>query len=347
MAASGVTEEKVRQALSTVIEPELHKDLITLNFVRNIEISGKDLTFTIMLTTPACPLKGVLQSESERALHRDIPEIGDITIKFDSEVNRDNRIFEKLNVPIKSIIAVSSGKGGVGKSTVSTNIAISLARDGARAGLLDADIYGPNIPLLMGIEELPSPKKDKIVPANVFGVEVMSMGFLIPRAEALVWRGPMLHSAISQLFTEVLWSELDYLVVDLPPGTGDAQLSLAQLVPLTGGIIVTGPQKIAVSDALRGVNAYNRLKVPVLGVLENMAGDIFGSGGGEQVAKELDVDFLGSIPLDGELARLSEAGKPIVAENPDGEIAQAFSRVARVLAGKISMLTFAGSTAGA
>ncbi len=342
MADNTITEEQVKKALGTVIEPELHKDLITLNFVRDIKIDGNDLTFTIMLTTPACPLKGVLQSESERALHRDVPGIGNITVKFDSEVRSDNRISEKLNVPIKNIIAVSSGKGGVGKSTVSTNIAISLARDGAKTGLLDADIYGPNIPMLMGVEELPPPERDKIVPAQAFGVEVMSMGFLIPRAEALVWRGPMLHGAISQLFTEVLWSELDYLVVDLPPGTGDAQLSLAQLVPLTGGIIVTGPQRVAVSDALRGVNAFNRLKVPVLGVLENMSGEIFGSGGGSQVAEELEVELLGTIPLDGELARLSEAGRPIVAEQPEGEIAQVFSRVARVLAGKISMLTYAG-----
>ena len=342
MAENAITEEQIKKALGTVIEPELHKDLITLNFVRDIKIDGNDLTFTIMLTTPACPLKGVLQSESERALHRDVPGIGNITVKFDSEVRSDNRISEKLNVPIKNIIAVSSGKGGVGKSTVSTNIAISLARDGAKTGLLDADIYGPNIPMLMGVEELPPPERDKIVPAKAFGVEVMSMGFLIPRAEALVWRGPMLHGAISQLFTEVLWSELDYLVVDLPPGTGDAQLSLAQLVPLTGGIIVTGPQRVAVSDALRGVNAFNRLKVPVLGVLENMSGEIFGSGGGNQVAEELEVELLGTIPLDGELAHLSEAGRPIVAEKPEGEIAQVFSRVARVLAGKISMLTYAG-----
>lgn len=343
MASTAVTEEAVTKALSTVIEPELHKDLITLNFVRNIAISGNDVSFTIMLTTPACPLKSVLQSESERALHRHIPEIGKITIAFDSEVRRDNRITEKLSVPIKNIIAVSSGKGGVGKSTVSANIAVALGQDGATAGLLDADIYGPNIPILMGIDELPPPQRDKIVPARKHGIEVMSMGFLIPRAEALVWRGPMLHGAISQLFSEVLWSELDYLVVDLPPGTGDAQLSLAQLVPLTGGLIVTAPQQISVSDALRGVNAFNRLKVPVLGVLENMSGEMFGSGGGKIVADELNVDYLGSIPLDAAVARSAETGVPIVVAEPDGEIAKSYRTLARVLAGKISMLSYARS----
>jgi len=345
MATSLVTEEAVTAALGTVIEPELHKDLITLNFVRNIKITGNDLEFTIMLTTPACPLKGVLQSESERALRGRIPEIGKITIAFDSEVRSDSRIAEKLSVPIKNIIAVSSGKGGVGKSTVSANIAVALALDGASVGLLDADIYGPNIPILMGVEELPPPRKDKIMPAVRHGVEIMSMGFLIPRAEALVWRGPMLHGAISQLFTEVTLSELDYLVVDLPPGTGDAQLSLAQLVPLTGGVIVTGPQKIAVSDALRGVNAFNRLKVPVLGVLENMSGEMFGSGGGMSIAKELDIDYLGSIPLDVEVARGAETGIPIVVANPESEIAKSFRTLARVLAGKISMLSYAQASA--
>lgn len=343
MASTAVTEEAVTKALSTVIEPELHKDLITLNFVRNIAITGNDVAFTIMLTTPACPLKSVLQAESERALHRHIPEIGKITITFDSEVRRDNRITEKLSVPIKNIIAVSSGKGGVGKSTVSANIAVALGQDGAAAGLLDADIYGPNIPILMGIDELPPPQRDKIVPARKHGIEVMSMGFLIPRAEALVWRGPMLHGAISQLFSEVLWSELDYLVVDLPPGTGDAQLSLAQLVPLTGGLIVTAPQKISVSDALRGVNAFNRLKVPVLGVLENMSGEMFGTGGGKIVAEELSVDYLGSIPLDAGVARSAETGVPIVIAEPDGEIAKSYRTLARVLAGKISMLSYARS----
>ncbi len=343
MSNANVTLEAFTEAMRTVIEPELHKDLISLNFVRNVKISGNDVAFTIMLTTPACPLKSVLQSESERAIRRDLPQVGKIEIAFDSEVRSDQRIMDKLNVPIKNIIAVSSGKGGVGKTTVSVNLAVGLALDGARAGILDADIYGPNVPIMLGIGELPPPGSSKLAPARKYGIDVMSMGFLIPRAEALVWRGPMIHGALSQLFTEVDWPELDYLVVDLPPGTGDAQLSLAQLVPLTGGIIVTGPQEVSVSDALRGVNAFNRLKVPVLGVLENMAGEIFGHGGGKRVAEELGVELLGSIDLDPNIPKGSDSGVPVVVSDPEGQAALTFRRVARVLAGKISMLSFAGA----
>jgi len=343
MSNDSITLEAFTDAMRTVIEPELHKDLITLNFVRNIKISGNDVAFTIMLTTPACPLKSVLQSESERAIRRDLPQVGKITIAFDSEVRSDQRIMDKLNVPIKNIIAVSSGKGGVGKTTVSVNLAVALALDGARAGILDADIYGPNVPIMLGIKELPPPASNKLAPAQKYGVDVMSMGFLIPRAEALVWRGPMIHGALSQLFTEVDWPELDYLVVDLPPGTGDAQLSLAQLVPLTGGIIVTGPQEVSVSDALRGVNAFNRLKVPVLGVLENMSGEIFGHGGGKRVAEELGIELLGSIDLDPRIPKGSDSGVPIVVSDPESEASLTFRRVARVLAGKISILSYAGA----
>ena len=332
------TTEAVRDALSHVIEPELHKDLITLNFIRDIKIDGNDVSFTIMLTTPACPLKDVLYSESESAIREHIPGVGKINITFDSEVRKDDRIAEKLSVPIKNIIAVSSGKGGVGKTTVSVNLALSLASDGARTGILDADIYGPNVPIMLGVENAGGQRDEKILPATAHGLEVMSMGFLIPKGEALVWRGPMLHSAISQLFTEVIWGELDYLVVDLPPGTGDAQLSLAQLVPLTGGIIVTGPQTVSVSDARRGIAAFNRLEVPVLGVIENMSGDIFGRGGGSLVADELGVDFLGAIDLHPDIPKGSDTGKPFVLDHPDHEITGVFQRLARVVAGKISVL---------
>lgn len=345
MAPTEITEAAVTEAMRTVIEPELHRDLVSLNFVRNIKIDGSDVSLTIMLTTPACPLKHVLKRDTERALHEHLSGVGAISIAFDSEVRSDRRIMDKLNLPIKNIIAVSSGKGGVGKSTVSANLAVALALDGARSGILDADIYGPNIPIMLGIEDLPPPQGNKIAPARKFGIEIMSMGFLIPRAEALVWRGPMIHGALSQLFTEVGWSELDYLVVDLPPGTGDAQLSLAQLVPLTGGIVVTGPQEVSVSDALRGVNAFQRLKVPILGVIENMSGDIFGHGGGRRVAEELGLELIGDIALDPAIPKGSDGGVPIVVSHPDGETAQRFRTVARVLAGKVSMLSYAAASA--
>jgi ATP-binding protein involved in chromosome partitioning len=322
------------------MEPELHRDLISLDFIRDIRIHDRDVSFTIMLTTPACPLKDVLKADSEQAVRRHLPQVGRIDISFHSQVRADRRIMEKLSLPIKNIVAVSSGKGGVGKSTVSVNLAVSLAQDGAIVGLLDADIYGPNVPLLIGLEALPPPQGDKVVPARVHGVEVMSMGFLIPREEALVWRGPMIHASIRQMFTDVLWGELDYLIVDLPPGTGDAQLSVAQLVPLTGGIIVTTPQIVAVSDARRGVTAFRRLKVPVLGVIENMTGEVFGRGGGEAAARELGLDFLGSIAMDPEVARGGDRGLPIVVSRPEGETAQTFRRLARIVAGRVSVLDF-------
>ena len=340
---SAITKERVEKALGTVIEPELHKDLISLNFIRNIVIEGSDITFTIMLTTPACPLKNTMKTESEEAIRAQIPEAGTITVKFDSEVRRDARIQEKIDLPIRNIVAVSSGKGGVGKTTVAANIAVCLAQNGAKTGILDADIYGPNVPLIMGVNEAPTQRNGKIVPAVAHGVEIMSMGFLVPESEALVWRGPMLHSVISQLFTEVIWGELDYLIVDLPPGTGDAQLSLAQLVPLTGGIIVTGPQKVAVSDARRGLSAFNSLNVPVLGVIENMSGDIFGRGGGRQIAGEFNVDLLGSIELHPDIPAESDRGEPFCVTYPEHEIAKRFGELARKIAGKISMLSFADS----
>ncbi|MDT8305752.1 MAG: P-loop NTPase, partial [Anaerolineae bacterium] len=242
---SEVTEEAVRAALSTVIEPELHRDLISLNMVRDVQIDGSDVSFTIMLTTPACPLKGKMEQDSRAALSQ-IPGIGEVTVRWDSNVPHDQRISQQVGQNFRNTIAVSSGKGGVGKSTVSVNLAIALAQEGARVGLLDADILGPNIPMMMGVNEMPSPRERKMVPAEAHGVSFISMGFLVPADQPLVWRGPMLHSAIRQLLVDVHWGELDYLVIDLPPGTGDAQLSLAQALPLTGAIIVTQPMEVAV-----------------------------------------------------------------------------------------------------
>src|SRR5690606_36092828 len=228
-----------------------------------IEIRGNEVSFTIVLTTPACPLREVMEADSVQAIKKMVPGVEQVHVKFDAQVRADHRIIGKLNIPVKNIIAVASGKGGVGKSTITTNLAVSWALDGAKVGVLDADIYGPNIPIMFGLEGKPAIDNNKMVPLEAYGVEVISMGFLMPEGEAVVWRGPMLHKAIQQLFTDVRWSELDYLLVDLPPGTGDAQLSLAQSVPLTGGVIVTGPQAVAVADARRGAAAFKRLEVPI------------------------------------------------------------------------------------
>jgi ATP-binding protein involved in chromosome partitioning len=339
--SGGVTQETILGALSTVQEPELHKDLVTLNMVRDVTI-GSDgaVGFTILLTTPACPLRNVMEKDAIEAVSR-IPGVGAVNIAWDAQVRSDSRISTMLNIPVKNIIAVASGKGGVGKSTVSTNLAVSLTLDGAKVGVLDADIYGPNIPMMFGLEGRPRVRDGKMEPFVAYGVEVISMGFLMPEGEAVVWRGPMLHKAIQQLFTDVAWSELDYMIVDLPPGTGDAQLSLAQSVPLTGGIIVTMPQAVSISDAWRGATAFKRLEVPVIGVVENMAGDVFGTGGGWKAAELIGVEFLGSIELDPRIREGSDKGVPIVIAEPESKSAKAYRDLARKIAARISLMVMA------
>jgi ATP-binding protein involved in chromosome partitioning len=333
-----ITEDAVRKALSTVQEPELHNDLVSLNMIRDITIAGRDVGFTIVLTTPACPLRSQMEQESSAAVKQMVQGVENVQVRFDAQVRTDHRIIGKLNIPVKNIIAVASGKGGVGKSTVSTNLAVSLALEGAKVGVLDADIYGPNIPMMFGLSGKPRIDNNKMVPFEAYGVEVISMGFLMPEGEAVVWRGPMLHKAIQQLFTDVRWSELDYMIVDLPPGTGDAQLSLAQSVPLTGGVIVTGPQAVAVSDARRGATAFKRLEVPIIGLIENMTGEIFGSGGGLEAAKLMEVEFLGEVELDPEIRKGGDSGKPIVIEKPDSEAARQFRALARKIAARVSVM---------
>jgi ATP-binding protein involved in chromosome partitioning len=333
-----ISKEQVMAALATVDDPELHKDLVSLGFIENLEISGNNISFSVMLTTPACPLKGTIKSDCEEALRRDIPELGEINLEFGARVQGDSNLLSKENIPFKNVIAVGAGKGGVGKSTVAVNLAVALAASGASVGLLDADIYGPNIPSLMGVSEPPVQDGEKLVPVKKFGIEMISMGFLIPGDQALVWRGPMIHSTINQLVTEVAWGNLDYLVVDLPPGTGDAQMSLAQQLPLTGAVVVTTPQTVSISDTRRGVDAFRKLEVPVLGVVENMAGPVFGSGAGEKVAGELDVPFLGRLPLDAAVAQAGEAGRPLLLEKNDSEVAAALNEMSGKIAAGISVL---------
>lgn len=336
--SNGVTEESVRQALSTVIEPELHRDLVSLNMIRDLQLDGSDVTFTIMLTTPACPLRGKMEGDARAALSQ-VDGIGEVTINWDANVPEDRRINQQVGQQFRNTIAVSSGKGGVGKSTVAVNLAISLAKEGARVGLLDADILGPNIPMMMGVEEMPPPRERKMVPAEAFGVKFISTGFLVKADQPLVWRGPMLHSAIRQLLTDVNWGELDYLVIDLPPGTGDAQLSLAQAIPLSGAIIVTQPMEVAAADALRGLKMFEKLDVPIIGIVENMSGEFFGEGAGEHLAEKYETAFLGSVPLDANVRKGGDTGEPIVASFPDSPAAEAYRDITRKVAARVSVLT--------
>jgi ATP-binding protein involved in chromosome partitioning len=341
--SSGVTEEAVRKALSTVIEPELHRDLISLNMIRDLIIQGKDVSFTIVLTTPACPLKGKMERDARTALAQ-LTDIGNVTINWDANVPHDRRINEQIGQNFRNTIAVSSGKGGVGKTTVAVNLAISLAQSGARVGLLDADILGPNVPMMMGEENMPPPRNRKMIPAEKHGVKFISMAFLVKPDQPLVWRGPMLHSAIRQLLTDVDWGELDYLVVDLPPGTGDAQLTLAQVLPLSGAVIVTQPMQVAASDALRGLKMFEKLNVPIIGVVENMSGDFFGSGAGERLASEYATEYLGTIPLDPRVRVGGDQGEPVVAAYPDSPAAVALAEFSRKVAARVSVLTLANQT---
>ncbi len=333
-----VTQEAVLAALGTVIEPELHRDLVSLNMIRDLKVDGNDVAFTIMLTTPACPLRGKMEKDSRAAL-ASVPGIGQVTIKWDANVPSDRRIGDQIGQNFRNTIAVSSGKGGVGKTTIAVNLAISLAMEGASVGLLDADILGPNVPMMMGRNEMPPPRNRKMVPAENYGVKFISMAFLVKPDQPLIWRGPMLHSAIRQLLTDVDWGELDYLVIDLPPGTGDAQLTLAQVLPLTGAVVITQPMQVAAADAVRGLKMFEKLDVPIIGVIENMSGEFFGTGAGQQLATTYQTPFLGVVPLDANVRVGGDSGEPIVVAYPDSAAAVALREIARAVAARVSVLT--------
>ncbi|GAB4404322.1 MAG: Mrp/NBP35 family ATP-binding protein [Anaerolineales bacterium] len=339
------TKEAVLKALGTVQEPDLGQDLVTLNMIRNLEIAGDKVSFTVMLTTPACPLKGKIEADCRNAL-KSVEGIGSVDIKMDSDVPNDGRMRGLVNTPIRNAIAIGSGKGGVGKSTVSANVAVALAKTGARVGLMDADIYGPNIPTMLGVEKLPPPNGPRIIPAEAYGVKMVSMGLLVKPGQPLIWRGPMLNSAIRQFLGDVEWGELDYLIVDLPPGTGDAALSLAQALPLSGAVIVTLPQLVSLEDAGRGLNMFKTLEVPILGIIENMSYlelpdgskmDLFGAGGGEKLAQATESTFLGQVPIDQNVRIGGDTGKPIVDAHPDSPVARALTEIAQKIAQKSSV----------
>jgi ATP-binding protein involved in chromosome partitioning len=340
-----ITKEAILAALGKVQEPELHQDLVTLNMIRSLEIKGGDVSFTVMLTTPACPLRGRIESEARQAVMA-VEGVKKVEIKLDSDVPNDGRMRGLVTMPIRNAIAVGSGKGGVGKSTVAVNIAVSLSQTGARVGLMDADIYGPNIPTMLGVEKLPPPQGQRLIPAQAYGLKMVSMGLLVKPGQPLIWRGPMLNSAIRQFLGDVEWGELDYLIVDLPPGTGDAALSLAQALPLSGAVIVTLPQLVSLEDAGRGLNMFKTLEVPILGIIENMSYldlpdgtrmDIFGSGGGEQLAHATETTFLGKVPIDQNVRIGGDSGKPIVVTHPDSPVARAFVEISQKLAATMSV----------
>jgi ATP-binding protein involved in chromosome partitioning len=335
---------QVMSALSTVIEPELHKDIVSLNMIRDLKIEGDTAHFTIVLTTPACPLKDVFLELCNQAVIGRVDGVRKLDISWDAQVPTDRKIHGRLDVPTRSLIAVASGKGGVGKSTVATNLAAALAEAGAKVGLIDGDILNPNIPQMTGLGfGRPKVIDGKMLPMEAYGFKIMSTGFLTSPDKPMILRGPMLHSAIRQLFTDVNWGKLDYMIVDLPPGTGDAPLSLAQSFPLTGAIIVTQPQEVAIADALRSIAMFETLNVSILGVVENMTGDFFGEGGGEKLAEQRGVPFLGRIPLDAEVRRGGDYGRPIVVTNPDNPAGQAFQKMAQTIAARVSVVLLQSS----
>jgi ATP-binding protein involved in chromosome partitioning len=342
-----LTHDAVIDAMRTVQEPELGRDLITLDMVKNVVIDGSELAMTIELTTPACPLK----DEIERTTNAALGAIGatKIDITWGAMVRRSQpRQAEQLVPGVKNIIAVASGKGGVGKSTVSVNLAVALAQAGASVGLLDADITGPNIPLMLGLEGQPTASpNNKITPLERYGVKAISIQFFVPEGQPIVWRGPLVGGAIQQFLRDVDWGDLDYLVIDLPPGTSDAQLTLAQAVPISGAVLVTTPQEVSLADVGKALAMFQRMSVPVLGLVENMTAfvcphcgdvtEIFGRGGGERFAAKHDLEYLGGIPLDITVRQGGDVGVPAVAQREPGPAGQAMTAIAKAVAARMSV----------
>lgn len=349
-----LTEANILEALKIVRDPDLNKDIVSLNFVKDIKISGNDISFKIELTTPACPVRDEFKKLAETAIRGQI-DVGAINIEMTSNVRQTNITQHLEMLPgVKNTIAVASGKGGVGKSTVAVNLAVSLALDGARVGLLDADIYGPSIPLMMGINDRPKLENQKLIPLEAHGVKVMSIGFLIDPMQAVIWRGPMVSGAVKQFMSDVSWGELDYLIFDLPPGTGDIHLTLVQTIPLTGAVIVTTPQDISLADARKAYTMFEKVSVPILGIIENMSyhicshcghrEEIFATGGGKKAAGELGIPFLGEIPIYTPIRIGGDEGKPIVVSEPLADQAKLIRKIAQNMAARLSIEHLSGKS---
>jgi ATP-binding protein involved in chromosome partitioning len=348
MTATLITQEQVIEAVRPVQDPDLQRSLVDLNMIKDIAIQGSAVSIGVELTTPACPLRGKIEGDVRDAILT-LPGINDVKVQFSHRVRSSGMgMPDKTPIPgVKNTIAVASGKGGVGKSTVAVNIAASLARDGAKVGLLDADVYGPSIPLMMGTSAKPIMRNNKIVPLEAFGVKIMSIGFLLEADRALIWRGPLVAQLINQFLNEVDWGDLDYLIIDLPPGTGDVQLTLVQKIPLSGAVIVTTPQDVALADAIKGIQMFQEVKTPILGIVENMSffvcpscgerSEIFGFGGGERTAERYNVPLLGRIPLDTAIRQGGDIGHPLVLSTPDSPSSDAFQAAARQAARKLAI----------
>ena len=345
---SAPLEQAVLDALRTVKDPDLNKDIVALNFVKNLKIDGGKVSFAIELTTPACPVKKDMEQWAREAVLK-VNGVRDVEIHMTAAVSKGAAASGKQSIDgVRNIVAVGSGKGGVGKTTVTVNLAVALARSGAAVGLMDADIYGPNVPLMMGISGQPHAVDGRIQTLSNYGVRIMSMGFLTGNDDTpLIWRGPMLHNIIQQFLHQVDWGELDYLLIDLPPGTGDVQLSLTQTVPLTGAIIVSTPQDVALQDARKAIMMFRQVRVDVLGIVENMSyfqcpkcserTHIFSHGGGAATAASYGVPFLGEVPLNVSLREGGDSGEPIVAGDPESPAARVFIQIAEKMAAQISI----------
>ena len=346
--SDSITENQILEALDRVNDPEIGRSLTSLGMIKNIRIYDGSVSLSLVLTTPACPMKSQMKKAVEDAIMA-IPGVSETDVRLDSQIPQRAPMKQKRQIPgVKNVIVVASGKGGVGKSTVAVNLAAALARSGAKTALLDADIYGPSIPIMMGIHEIPHSDGEMIIPFERFGIKTMSIGFIVPQDKAVIWRGPMIMKALEQLLYEVRWGDTDYLIIDMPPGTGDTQLTIAQIVPVTGAVIVTTPQDVALVDAVKGINMFNEVEIPIIGIIENMSfflcphceerTDIFAHGGGKKAADDLCVPFLGEIPIDISIRKAGDAGIPIVEADPDSPQAQAFIRIAENIAARISVI---------
>lgn len=354
-----LTSRHLHDALSTVQDPDLHKDLVTLNMVKDVQVDGDDVALTIELTTPACPMKDRIRDDIVAAVKKKAEEVGEpvgeIAVEFTADVRKPNQKTHDRESPlpdVQHVIAVGAGKGGVGKSMVAVNLAVGLARHGAKVGLLDGDIYGPSLTTMLGLDDIPpAARGNTLIPFDVHGVKAMTIGKLVDPEKALVWRGPMAHGAFKQLATQTDWGALDYLIVDLPPGTGDVPLTLSQLLPLSGAVVVCTPQKVARDDARRAVRMFQQLGVDVLGVVENMSSfigddgkeyDIFGKGGAATMAEAMNLPFLGAVPLHMQLRANSDHGCPLENWNIDPAMTAALDELCTNLASQISIATMSG-----